>query len=135
VGFAATEVRLELHHRVATLASEALDRAHQQALQTLGEVGTAKKLHRVPVLVRPLAEVHLPQISGKLGLLVAATGHIPMRRHDLAPRLQVARSGAFDGRASAPAPVVAYLFVEDRAPEFHLDLTDFIGLWGRYRSQ
>jgi len=39
----------------------------------------------VLVLVCPLAEVHLPQIGGKLGLLVAATGYVSMRCDHLTP--------------------------------------------------
>ena len=116
-------------------ASKALDCAHQQALQTLGEIGAAEELDRVFILVRPLAQVHLPQVGGKLGLLVAATGDVPVRRHDLAPGLQIACRCAFDGRASAPAPIAAHLFIEDGAPELHLDLADLIGLRSRHRSQ
>ena len=94
-----------------------------------------KELHRVLVLVRPLAQVHLPQVGGKLGLLVAATGHVPVWRHHLAPGFEIARRCAFDGRASASAPIAAHLFIEDGAPELHLDLADLIGLRSRHRSQ
>ena len=135
VRLAAAEVGLELHDRVTPLPRKALDRASQQALQTVGEIGTTEKLDRVLILVRPLTQVHLPQVGGELGLLVAATGHVPVRRHDLAPGLQVACCRTFDGRAGAPAPFAAGLLVEDGAPQLHLDLADVIRLGGRHRRQ
>ena len=103
VGLAAAEVGLELHHRVAALAGEALHRADQQPLQALGEIGAAEELHRVPVLVRPFAEMHLPQVGRELGLLVAAAGHVLVRGHHLAPGLEAAGRLALDGRAGALA--------------------------------
>ena len=45
------------------------------------------------------------------------------------------RDSAFDGRAGAASPFAAGLLVEDGTPQFHLDLADFVGLWGRYRRQ
>ena len=57
-------------------AGEAPHRADEQPLQALGEVGAAEELGRVAVLVRALAEVHLPEVGGELGLLVAAAGHV-----------------------------------------------------------
>src|SRR6266849_2226627 len=129
---AATEVGLELHHWVATLASEALHRTHEQALQALGEVGAAEELDRVFILIRSLAQVYLPQVGGKLGLLVAATGHVPVRRDYLAPGFQGTRSGAFDSRAGAPTPVATSLLVEDGAPKLHLALADLVGLRSRH---
>src|SRR5262249_36053530 len=38
-------------------------------------------------------------------------------------------------RPSTPAPFAARLLVEDGTTQLHLDLTDFIGLRGRHRSQ
>ena len=88
VRLAAAEVGLELHDRVAALPGEALHRADEQALEALGEVGAAEELDWVAVLVRALAEVHLPEIGGELRLLVAAARHVRVRRHDLAPGLE-----------------------------------------------
>ncbi len=88
VGLAAAEVGLQLHHRIAALAGESLDRTHQQSLQALGKIGAAEELDRIAVLVTPFTEMHLPQIGGELGLLVAPAGHIGMRSHDLAPGLE-----------------------------------------------
>ena len=76
VRLAAAEVGLELHDRVAALAGEAPHRADQHPLQALGEIGAAEELDGVLVLVRPLAEVHLPEVGGELGLLVAAAGDV-----------------------------------------------------------
>ena len=97
VRLAAAEVGLELHHRVAALAGEALHRAYQHPFQALGEIGAAEELDRVPVLVGALAEMHLPEVGGELGLLVAAAGHILVRRDHLTPGLEVARRRALDG--------------------------------------
>ena len=90
VRLAAAEIGLELHDRVAALAGEAPHGAYQHPLQALGEIGAAEELDRVPVFVSPFAEVHLPEIGGELGLLVAAAGHVLVRRHNLAPGLEVA---------------------------------------------
>ncbi len=125
---AATEVGLELHHRIGALAGEALHRAHEQARQALGEIGAAEELDRVPVLVGPLAEMHLPEVRRELGLLVPAARHVPVRRHHLAPRLEVARRCALDGRARTLALLAAYLLVEAQAQQLGLHLLDLVGL-------
>ena len=135
VGFAAAEVGLKLHHRIAALVAEAAGRPDQQPLQTFGEVGAPEKLHRVAVLVRALAEVNLPQIGGELGLLVAAAGHIPMRRDDLPPRFQRRRRGALDRAPGLPAPRAARLLVEAHAQQFHLEAFEVLRLGGRHRGQ
>ena len=98
VRLAAAEVGLELHHRVAALAARCAARADEQALQALGEVGAAEELGRLLVLVRALAQMHLPEVGGELGLLVAAARHVRVRRHDLAPGLEVAGRRALDQR-------------------------------------
>ena len=53
--------------------------------------------------------MHLPQIRGEFGLLIAPAGHIPMRRHYFPPRLQRTGHLALDGRACAFAPLAARL--------------------------
>ena len=113
VRLAAAEVRLELHDRVAALAGEAPDTADEQALQALGEERAAEELLRFPVLVRALAEVHLPQIGRELRLLVAAARHVGVRRHHLAPGLERARGRRLDQRAAGLALLAAHLLVED----------------------
>jgi len=85
---AAAEFGLELHDRVAAPAGQAPHRADQHSLEALGEIGAAEELDRVLVLVRPLADVHLPEVGGELGLLIEAAGHILVRRHHLAPGLE-----------------------------------------------
>jgi len=107
VGLAAAEVGLELHHRVAALAREALHAAHEQALQTLGEIGAAEELLRLLGLVRALAQVDLPEVRRELGLLVAPTRHVGVRRHDLAPGLERAGRGGLDQRAAGLALLIA----------------------------
>ena len=135
VRLAAAEVGLELHDRVAALAGEAPHRADQHPLEALGEVGAAEELDRVPVLVRPLAEVHLPEVGGELGLLVAAAGHVLVRRHHLAPGLEAARRRALDRRAGALALLAAHLLVEAQAQQLHLHLLDLVGLRRRDGGQ
>ena len=128
VRLAAAEVGLELHDRVAALAGEAPDRADQHPLEALGEIGAAEELDGVPVLVGPLAEVHLPEVGGELGLLVAAAGDVLVRRHHLAPGLEAARRRALDRGAGALALLAARLLVEPEAQEFRLHLLDVVGL-------
>ena len=72
--------------------------------------------------------MHLPEVGGELGLLVAAAGHVAMGRHHLAPRLEAARDLALDGRAGAPALFAAHLLVEAQAQQLHLHLVDLVGL-------
>ena len=47
----ASEVRLQLDHRIAALARDALNTTHEQALQALREVRTVKELLWLLVLV------------------------------------------------------------------------------------
>ena len=113
---------------IAALAGEAPHRAHQHPLQALGEIRAAEKLDRLPVFVRPLAQMHLPEIGGELGLLVATAGHVLVRRHYLAPGLEVRRRRALDGRARALALFASHLLVEAQAQKLHLHLFDLVGL-------
>ena len=135
VRLAAAEVGLQLHDRVAALAGQPPHGADQHLLQALGEVGAAEELHRVAVFVRAFAQMHLPQIGGELGLLVAAAGHVLVRRHHLAPGLEAAGHAAFDGGAGALALLAAHLLVEAHAQQFHLHLLDLVGLRGGDRRQ
>ena len=52
------------------------------------QVGAPEKLLRLLVLVRPFAEMHLPEVGGELRLLVTTTRHVGVRRDDLAPGLE-----------------------------------------------
>ena len=135
VRLAAAEVGLELHDRVAALAGEAPHRAHQHPLEALGEIGAAEELDGVLVLVRPLAEVHLPEVGGELGLLVAAAGDVLVRRHHLAPGLEAARRRALDRGAGALALLAPRLLVEAKPQELRLHLLDVVGLRRRDGGQ
>ena len=53
VGLAASEVGLELDHRVAAFAVQAPHGAGQHALEAVGQVGPSEELDRIPVLVAP----------------------------------------------------------------------------------
>src|SRR5260221_14480964 len=100
--FAAAEISLELHHRVAALTRDPLHHAYEQSLEALSEGSSAKELDWLFVFVGPLAHMNLPEVRGKLGLLVTAAGHIFVRRHHFPPSPQVGRRGAFD---SGPCPL------------------------------
>src|SRR5689334_21399082 len=112
MSLAATEIGLELDHGVAAAIGQPTHSAHQQPTQALGQVGAAKELDRVAVFVRSLAEMHLPEISGELGLLIAATRHVAVGCDDLTPRLEICGSLRLDSRTGAPASFSANLLVE-----------------------
>ena len=131
----AAEVRLKLDHRVAALRGQSLDAAHEQPLQALGQVGPPEELLRLAVLLGPLAEVDLPQIGSELRLLVAPAGHVGVRRHDLAPRLETTRCRGLHERASGLALLAAHLLVEDEPAQLELHRADLVGLWRRDRRQ
>jgi len=63
VRLAAAEVGLQLHHRIAALARQALRCPHEEVLETLREVGATEKLGRLQVLVAALAQMHLLQVG------------------------------------------------------------------------
>ena len=112
VGLAAAEVGLQLHDRVAAPAGEPLHRADEHLREALGQIGAPEELDGVAVLIGPLAEVHLPEVGGELGLLVATAGHVLVRCDHLAPRLQGAGGRALDGKPGLLAPFAARLLVE-----------------------
>ena len=128
VRLAAAEIGLQLHDRIAAPDGQPAHGADQHLLQAGGQVGTAEELHRVAVFVRAFAQVHLPQVGGKLGLLVAATGHVFMRHHHFAPGFEAGRHAAFDGDARRLAFLTARLLVEAHAQQFHLHLLHLVGL-------
>src|SRR5947209_13674731 len=97
MGLAATEVGLKLHHRIAGLSGHALYSPNQQTVQAFGEIGAAEKFRWLFVFIAAFAYMDLPQVGGKLSLLVASAGHVPVRIHYLAPRLQVSGGLAFNG--------------------------------------
>ena len=135
VGLAAAEVRLELDYRVAGSAAEALHGPRQHALQTLGQMRAPEELDRIAVLVGSFSQMHLPEIGGKLGLLVPPARHVPVRRDDLPPRLQGGGCGALDGEARLLAPLAPRLLVEADAQQLHLEPVHVLRLGGRHRRQ
>src|SRR5262245_38718014 len=99
VGFAPAEVGLQLHHGIAALPRDALYAAHQQTLQALGQECATEELLGLLVLVRALAEMHLPEVGGKLGLLVTPARDVGVRRYNLPPRLESSGRRSLDQRA------------------------------------
>ena len=88
VGLAASEVRLQLHHRITASSGQPLGGAGQQRAQTIGQIGAGEELGRVAVFRRRAAIVHLGKIGRKLGLLEIAGRHVLVRLDHLAPRQQ-----------------------------------------------
>ena len=131
VRLAAAEIRLELHHRIARIFPEPLERAREQTLETLREESAAKKLHRVAVFVAALAEIDLPQVSGKLSLLVAALRHVAVRRHHLAPRFECALGLTFERSACRAAFLAPHLLVKFQPQQFLLRLLQLVRFGGR----
>ena len=135
VGLAAPEVRLQLNDGVAAPTREAVDCPDQQALQAFRQVGPPKELDRVAVLVRPFAEVHLPEVGCELGLLVAPARDVLVGRDDLPPWLEAGHGSASDGGARLPAPFPARLLVEAHPQQLHLEPFELIRLRRRYRGE
>ena len=140
VGLAAAEVGLELHHRIAAPSGEAPHRRGEQPLQALGQEGAPEELVGVAVLVRPLAQMHLPEIRRELRLLVAPARDVLMGCGHHAPGCErpapaSVRCRRFDERAGRPAPLAAHLLVEHQPAQLHLDLRDLAGLRRRDRGE
>ena len=129
------EVGLQLHHRVASLASQPPRRALQQTSQTFGEVRPTEKLPRITILVRALSEMHLPQIRRELRLLIPAGGHVGVRHNHLSPRFQSACAGGFNERAHRPAFFSPHLFIHHQAAKLHLHAVDLVRLRRRDRRE
>ena len=83
--------------RPAVLAGQPQQGSFQQPFQTFGQKRAAEKLNRVFVFLGPFAQIHLPQVGSKLGLLIAARSDIVMRCDDLAPGLQASLRPALGG--------------------------------------
>ena len=128
VRFTATKIGLQLHHRVAALAGQALHAAHQQPLQAFRQKRAPKKLHRFAVFIAAFAQMHLPQVSGKLGLLVTSARHVGMRRNHLAPRFKHAGRCGLDQRAARLALFATHLLIHRQPAQFRLDAVDLVGL-------
>ncbi len=128
VRLATAEVGLELNHRVPTTGSKPPYSADQHCLQALGQIGPAEEFHWIPVLVRPLFEMDLPEVGSELRLLVQATRNVLVRHDNLAPRLQIGGDRAFDGRACASTLLASHLLVQHQPPQLNLDLPHFVGL-------
>ena len=128
VRFAASEVGLELHHRIAGAICDPLDGLRQQALQAFGKEGAAKEFPRIAVFVGAFAKMNLPQVSSKLRLLVPAPGYVLVWSNDVSPGRKRGACGRFDQRSARLAFFAAHLLVIDEPAQFFLHAVDFVGL-------
>ena len=135
VGLAAAEVRLELNDGIASSAREAADGPNQQTLQAFRQIRAPEELDGFSILVCAFTQMHLPEIGGELGLLVASARDVPVGGDDFPPRLQAARGGAFNRRSRLLAPFSARLFVEAYPQQFQLALLELFGLRCGYRGK
>ena len=126
VSLAAAEIGLQLNDRIAALTGKAAHRPDQHSFQAFGQVGAAKELDRIPVFIRPFAQMHLPEVGRELGLLVSAARHVLVGCHDLAPRLQARGRRALDRQAGLSAAFASRLFVEAHPQQLHLDLLELV---------
>ena len=135
MGLAATEVGLQLNDGVAAPSREAADCPDQQALQAFRQVGPPKELDRIAVLIRPFAQVHLPEVRSELGLLIAPARDVLVGCDDLPPWLEAGGDSASDGGARLPAPFPTRLLVEAHPQQFHLEPFELVRLRRRYRGE
>ena len=100
VSLAAAEAGFGLHHRVAALPAQPPDGVDQQRAQAGGDVGVLEEADRVAVLgIGGAPVIHLLQIGGEFGLLVAALSHIVVGADDPPPGFQM--GGDAPGAAAA----------------------------------
>ena len=131
VRLAAAEVGLQVDDRIAAVAVEAFDRLGQQLAQALSDEGAAEELGRVLILARGSALVHLVQVGGELGLLVAAAGDVAVRPHHVAPRLEAFGRGRLEERRRDLLRLAAAVLVVADAQQFLLLLVELVGLLRR----
>src|SRR5262249_36728966 len=128
VRLAATKVSLELYHRVAAVARDAAYCPNEQAFEAICQERAPEKLNRILVFVRPLTQMHLPEIGGKLSLLIPSAGNVLMRRDNFPPGLEISRYRALDGRTCGLALFSSHLLVKTQSQKLHLHLFDFFRL-------
>ena len=86
VGLATAEVRLELNDGIAASAREAADGPNQQPLQAFRQIRAPEELDGISILVCAFTQMHLPEIGGELGLLVAPARNVSVGSDDFPPR-------------------------------------------------
>ena len=87
VGLAAAEGGLQLDHRLAARAVQALRHLDEQQAHALGDEGALEEGGGVLVLARRLAGAHGGDVGGELRLQEGAFEHVGMGNGDLSPRL------------------------------------------------
>ena len=126
---------LKLDDRVAAVPGESLHRPDEHPLQAFGQEGPPEELNGLAVLGNSFTNVDLPEVRGKLRLLVATARYVFVGARDLAPRLELSGGLTLDGRSRALSLLVAHLLIEAQAQELHLHLLDVARLWRRHRRK
>ena len=111
VGLAATEVGLQLDHRLTTETVEALQGDAQQVFEALSDEGAPEELDRVGVFGAADAAMHQIEIGGELGLLVTAVDHVRVGSDHIPPRDQARLDLVFN--RSLIARLVSRSFCKD----------------------
>ena len=112
VGLAATEVGLQLDHRVPALACQPFGRSREQVAQPLGDVGARKELMRVLVFGLGAAVGDEVQISRILGLHEVPAGHVLVWCDEFAPRFEPRPWSALGCLRSGAATLAARLLLK-----------------------
>ena len=127
VRLAAAEVGLQFDDWISTLAGKPDQCAGQQPLQSFGDECAAIEFRWVLVLFRTFVLIDLPQIGGKLGLLVGAFHHVAMRSDHFTPRFQSALRLALGGDERRLPHFAASLLVELQSQQIHPHLANLFG--------
>src|SRR5690606_6615755 len=116
-------------------ARQALDGTGQEPLEALRQEGAPEKLNGVSILGGALVQIHLPEIRGELGLLVAAARDVLMWAHHLPPRPELTRNLALDWRSGGPTLRRSHLLLEPDAKQLGLELLEVVRLRRRNRGE
>ena len=112
MGLSPAEVGLELHHGIAPSTPQPLHRSCEKVFQALGEKSPPEKFNRLTILIRAFTQMHLPEISGKLRLLISPTGYILVRGDYFAPGFEARANLTLYRSASGTSLLGAHLLVE-----------------------
>ena len=128
MGFAATEVGLEVDDWIAAVTAKATSGSNEELAQPIGQVGPAEERHRVLVLDIGVVGRHLIEVRGELCLLEATGRHVGMRGDDIAPRAQSRQRCALGGLGCCLPALASSLLVEELTLKITLESLDHLDL-------